>query len=146
MKIIGVVIASLVFLGISYSVGYSKGGHDFALMDHVLMGKLARMEMLRCKEQEDPGACYQWNQENITNHSLVFYNQYSQELSFLAPVIFKDNHQAYIEAVAFLAEDINNNGAESSCIYLATLGENAVNQCKSEAIEFIKLAESSSNK
>lgn len=146
MKVIGIFIASLSLLGIGYATGYSKGGHDFALMDHVLMGKLARMEMLRCKEKEDPGACYQWNQENVTNHSLVFYTQYSQELSVLAPVIFEDNYQAYTKAVTFLAEAINNNGAESSCIYLATLGDEAVNQCKSEAIEFSKLAESSSNK
>jgi len=146
MKIIVIIISSLVLLGIGYTAGYSKGGNDFALMDHVLMGKLASFEMKRCDKEIDSAACYKWNQENNIQHSVVFYKQSSQELSELAPYVFNENYLAYEGAVEYLKTELINNGAQASCDFLANLGEVEINKCVSESNEFISLAESSSNK
>jgi len=146
MKIIGIIISGIVLLGIGYTAGYNKGGVDFALLDHVLMGKIASFEVKRCENEVNSAACYKWNQENNIHHSILFYTQSSQTLSKLAPYVFKENYLAYEDAIGYFKTELNSNSVKVKCDYLANLGEDEINKCIRELNEFINLAESSSNR
>jgi len=128
-----------ILLVVVYSLGYSKGGRDFALLDHVLSGQLSHLEVQRCEAHETPSACYKWNEENNFHHSFKFYTHYHHELSPLAPVVFEETYEPYINAITYMHDQLQEEGSEASCEYLTVLGDKAIAECQSELDEFIKL-------
>ena len=145
MKIIAALISVIILSGIAYSLGYSKGGKDFALLDHVAIGKLSHIEMARCEVNDDPASCYRWNLESNINHSFVFYSQHNYNLSPLAPFVFEESYETYIRSVNYLGKFLQEDGVKAACKHLKSLGDKAISECEEEANEFINLAKYGSN-
>jgi hypothetical protein len=145
MKTIVFIALFTILLGVAYSLGYSKGGRDFALLDHVLIGQLSHLEVQRCEAHETPSACYKWNEENNFHHSFNFYTHHHHELSPLASVMFEETYEPYVNAVKYINDQLQEDGTAASCEYLTALGDKAMIECQTEADEFIKLVRLNSN-
>jgi len=146
MKVFILIFTALFLLAVGYGLGYKKGGEDFAFLDHMLMGKLASSEELRCEKDNNPAECYKWNLVNSIGHSLVFYTQYHDKLSPLAAYVFPDHYKEYDSSIDYLKTLMLRNGGETTCEYVRELGSEQFNNCISEANEFIRQVEAGSNK